>query len=71
MASTTPLADSRHLSRKFLAAMFALAAGTALVACGVISDGIYCTIVLGTVSAYITGNVAQKATAPASNGGAQ
>lgn len=68
MSSTTSIADSRHLSRKFIAAMASLLSCTVLVACDVIADGIYATIVLGTVAAYITGNVMQKAT---SNGGTQ
>lgn len=49
-------------SRKFLLAAFTLASCTWLVAAGHIADGVYSAVVIATVAAYITGNVAQKAT---------
>jgi len=47
--------------RRYVMAMGCGIACTALVWFGKISDGIFATIVLGTVGAYITGNLAQRA----------
>jgi hypothetical protein len=52
---------NRFLSRKFIAAMSALASATWLVYSGHIADGVYSAVVIATVAAYITGNVTQKA----------
>ena len=52
---------NRFLSRKFIAAMCALASATYLVRFGYIADGVYSAVVIATVAAYITGNVTQKA----------
>lgn len=52
---------SRFLSRKFIAAMSALASATWLVYSGHIADGVYSAVVIATVASYITGNVTQKA----------
>lgn len=51
---------NRYGSRKFILAILTLVFSTALVAAGLISDGVYSTIVIAAVAAYITGNVAQK-----------
>ena len=48
--------------RKFLLAMATLASATSLAATGHIADGVYSAVVIATVAAYITGNVAQKKT---------
>ena len=52
---------TRYASRKFLAAMATLAASTWALAESLIAAGDYKAIVLGTVAAYIAGNVGQKA----------
>ena len=52
---------ARFASRKFIAAVCALASSHWLVAHGLIADGVYSAVVIATVAAYITGNVAQKA----------
>jgi len=51
---------NRHLSRKFILAMLALAASAALLYLGALESAGYVTLCLGTVGAYIAGNVAQK-----------
>jgi uncharacterized membrane protein YeaQ/YmgE (transglycosylase-associated protein family) len=51
---------SRYRSRKFILALLALVSATGLVAAGLITPGVYQYVVLGTVGAYITGNVSQK-----------
>lgn len=51
---------NRFVSRKFIASMSALFSATALVYTGHIADGVYSAVVIATVAAYITGNVAQK-----------
>lgn len=53
----------KYGSRKFILALLALGSGTWLVYAGHISDGVYSSVVIATVGAYIAGNVAQKATA--------
>jgi len=52
--------DSRYKSRKFLLALLTLLVSAVLVWKGKISDGVYSAVVIATVAAYITGNVAQK-----------
>jgi hypothetical protein len=47
-------------SRKFILALFSLASATTLCWLGNIADGVYSAVVIATVAAYITGNVAQK-----------
>lgn len=54
---------TRYGSRKFLLALATLASATWLVHTGHIADGVYSAVVVATVGAYITGNVAQKALA--------
>lgn len=51
---------NRFSSRKFILALLALASSTFLVYTASISDGVYSSIVIATVGAYITGNVVQK-----------
>lgn len=46
--------------RKFIATLLSLASATALMWAGKIEDGIYSTVVLGTVGVFIAGNVMQK-----------
>ena len=53
---------NQYASRKFLLSLLSLLASTALVWFAKISDGVYSAVVISTVAAYITGNVAQKAT---------
>ena len=48
------------LSRKFLLAMSTLACSSLLVAYGKIDDGVYATIIVATVGAYLAANVTQK-----------
>lgn len=55
----TPL--QRVGGRKFLAALLSLASATALVWFGHISDQVYGFVLSVTVTAFITGNVWQKA----------
>lgn len=50
----------RLASRKFLLAAASLVSATWLVATGAIADGVYSAVVIATVGAYITGNVAQS-----------
>jgi hypothetical protein len=51
----------RYASRKFILAVLTLLSSTVLVYIDSISDGVYSAVVIATVGAYITGNVAQKA----------
>lgn len=51
---------TRYASRKFILALLTLAATTWLVAIGAITPVVYQYVVLGTVGAYIVGNVGQK-----------
>ena len=53
--------DTRYRSRKFLLALLSLFVSAVLVWEGKISDGVYSAVVIATVAAYITGNVAQAA----------
>jgi hypothetical protein len=50
-------------SRKFILALLTLASATGLCITGHIADGVYSAVVIATVGAYMTANVAQKATA--------
>ena len=50
----------RFLSRKFLLAFFSLCSATMLVYNSNISDGVYSSVVIATVGAYLTSNVFQK-----------
>lgn len=50
------------LSRKFIASIFALISTTVLMYTDHIADGVYATVVVATIGAYITGNVVQKST---------
>lgn len=49
----------RYASRKFILALLSLASATWLVYTGHIADGVYSSVVIATVGAYILGNVAQ------------
>jgi hypothetical protein len=49
-------------SRKFLLAIAVLLSATCLVLTGHIADGVYSAVVIADLTAYIVGNVAQKAT---------
>jgi len=51
---------TRYASRKFLLAGAALASATWLMSIFAITPEVYQWVVLGTVGAYITGNVGQK-----------
>jgi hypothetical protein len=57
------MSTSKYGSRKFLLSIATLLSTTGLVAFGLISDGVYSAVVIAVCAAYITGNVAQKATA--------
>lgn len=50
----------RFGGRRFLLTVATQISVTALVWCGKISDDVYSVVVLATVAAYITGNVAQR-----------
>lgn len=49
------------LSRKFIAAMSALASAHYLVATKLIADGVYSAVVIAAVGAYLAANVTQRA----------
>lgn len=51
---------ARYASRKFILALLSLLSATALVWIGLIADGVYSAVVIATVGAYMTANVAQK-----------
>lgn len=51
---------SRYASRKFLLSLLTLVTASVLVWFGKIDPGVYSAVVIATVAAYITGNVAQK-----------
>lgn len=51
------------LSRKFVLAMFTVSVTAGLVVAGILDQTIYSTVIIAVVGGYITGNVAQKATA--------
>lgn len=52
---------TRYGSRKFLAALAALACATWALARSLLDSGDYTTLVLGTIGVYVAGNVAQRA----------
>lgn len=52
------------LSRKFLLALLAILSATVLVGLRLIDGGVYSAVVIATIGAYITGNVAQKKLIP-------
>lgn len=54
--------SSRYASRKFILSVLSLASASWLVLEKAITAGDYKAVVIGTVGAYIIGNVAQKAT---------
>lgn len=59
--TTTPAVEtSRFASRKFILAVVAVSSALGLIWFGKISDGVYSTIIVSTVAAYFTANVAQK-----------
>ena len=47
-------------SRKFILTVLTLLSATTLCFTGNIADGVYSTVVIASVGAYITGNVLQK-----------
>jgi len=51
---------AKLVSRKFIAAMSALVSCHYLVQNQLIADGVYSAVVIATVAAYVTSNVAQK-----------
>lgn len=51
---------SRLTSRKFILAMSAVLSASVLVGLHLIADGVYATIVVSTLTGYLTANVAQK-----------
>lgn len=54
--------------RKFTVAMFAILCATLMVGLGKISDGVYSTIMVATISAFLAANVIQKKTATTTTG---
>ena len=53
---------SRLLSRKFIVTVLALLSASALCALGHIHEGVYSTVMVASVGAYLAANVTQKAT---------
>lgn len=53
------------VSRKFILAVLSLITTTTLCFTGDINGGVYSTVIIATVGAYITGNVLQKNQPPA------
>ena len=54
---------NRLLSRKFIVTVLALLSASALCALGHIHEGVYSTVMVASVGAYLAANVTQKATA--------
>ena len=52
--------SNRFLSRKFLLALFIVAGNFLMIYYGKISDGVYSTVVVATIGAYLTSNVIAK-----------
>lgn len=53
---------SRLTSRKFIVTVLSLLSATALCALGHIHEGVYSTVMVASVGAYLAANVTQKAT---------
>lgn len=53
---------NRLLSRKFIITVLSLLSATALCALGHIHEGVYSTVMVASVGAYLAANVTQKAT---------
>ena len=53
---------NRLLSRKFIVTVLALLSASALCALGHIHEGVYSTVMVASVGAYLAANVTQKAT---------
>lgn len=51
---------NKFFSRKFLLALFAVTGNFAMVYFGKISDGVYSTVIVATIGAYLTSNVISK-----------
>lgn len=51
---------NKFLSRKFLLAIFIIAGNFLMIYYGKISDGVYSTVVVATIGAYLTSNVIAK-----------
>lgn len=58
----------RLTSRKFIVALAAIVSATLLMWFGKIADGVYSTILVATIGAYLTANVAQKTLVKETNG---
>lgn len=52
--------SSKYGSRKFIFAAAVLISATVLVWFAKIADGVYSAVILGTIAAYMTANVAQR-----------
>lgn len=55
------LTSTRYASRKFILSMACLISASALSYTGHISDGVYSSVLIATVGAYLAANVGQKA----------
>lgn len=55
--------STRYASRKFIVALLAMAACVWMRTRGVLSDDATATVMVSAIVGYVTGNVAQKATA--------
>lgn len=53
---------NRLLSRKFIVTVLAMLSASALCALGHIHEGVYSTVMVASVGAYLAANVTQKAT---------
>ena len=58
---------SRFASRKFIVTVLALLSASVLCAMGHIHEGVYSTVMVASVGAYLAANVTQKATVKDSN----
>jgi hypothetical protein len=57
----------RFASRKFIVTVLALLSASVLYAMGHIHEGVYSTVMVASVGAYLAANVTQKATVKDSN----
>lgn len=57
----------RFASRKFIVTVLALLSASVLCAMGHIHEGVYSTVMVASVGAYLAANVTQKATVKDSN----